>query len=76
MTGSPLPVHGCLVVHRGCEIPHPTGYRGVLFLDEFPEFGATALEALRKPLESGSVTISRARGSVTFPARVLLVAAI
>lgn len=50
-------------------------HRGVLFLDEFPEFGATALEALREPLESGSVTISRARGSVTFPARVLLVAA-
>lgn len=50
-------------------------HRGVLFLDEFPEFGATALEALREPLESGSLTISRARGSVTFPARVLLVAA-
>ncbi|MGE0133818.1 MAG: YifB family Mg chelatase-like AAA ATPase, partial [Dehalococcoidia bacterium] len=50
-------------------------HRGVLFLDEFPEFGATALEALREPLESGSVTISRARGSATFPARFLLVAA-
>jgi magnesium chelatase family protein len=50
-------------------------HRGILFLDEFPEFGATALEALREPLESGSLTISRARGSVTFPARVLLVAA-
>ena len=50
-------------------------HRGVLFLDEFPEFGATALEALREPLESGALTISRARGSVTFPARVLLVAA-
>lgn len=50
-------------------------HRGVLFLDEFPEFGATALEALREPLESGCLTISRARGSVTFPARVLLVAA-
>lgn len=50
-------------------------HRGVLFLDEFPEFGQTALEALREPLESGSVTISRARGSATFPARFLLVAA-
>ena len=50
-------------------------HRGVLFLDEFPEFGGTALEALREPLESGAVTISRARGSATFPARFLLVAA-
>ena len=50
-------------------------HRGVLFLDEFPEFSATALEALREPLESGSVTITRVRGSVTFPASFLLVAA-
>ncbi len=50
-------------------------HRGVLFLDEFPEFGQTALEALREPLESGAVTISRARGSATFPARFMLVAA-
>jgi magnesium chelatase family protein len=50
-------------------------HRGVLFLDEFPEFGQTALESLREPLESGAVTISRVRGSATFPARFLLVAA-
>jgi magnesium chelatase family protein len=50
-------------------------HRGVLFLDEFPEYSSKALEALREPLESGVVTISRARGSVTFPARILLVAA-
>lgn len=50
-------------------------HRGVLFLDEFPEFTGKALEALREPLEAGVVTISRARGSVTFPARILLVAA-
>ena len=50
-------------------------HRGVLFLDEFPEFSSAALEALREPLEAGVVTISRARGSVTFPARMLLVAA-
>ena len=50
-------------------------HRGVLFLDEFPEFAQTALESLREPLESGAVTISRVRGSATFPARFLLVAA-
>ncbi|MCB9484312.1 MAG: YifB family Mg chelatase-like AAA ATPase [Dehalococcoidia bacterium] len=50
-------------------------HRGVLFLDEFPEFSTSALESMREPLESGLVTISRARGSVTFPARFLLVAA-
>jgi len=50
-------------------------HRGVLFLDEFPEFSTPALESMREPLESGAVTISRARGSVTFPARFLLVAA-
>ena len=50
-------------------------HRGVLFLDEFPEFSGRALEALREPLESGAITISRARGSVTFPARLLLIAA-
>jgi len=50
-------------------------HRGVLFLDEFPEFSTNALESMREPLESGQVTISRARGSVTFPARFLLVSA-
>ena len=50
-------------------------HRGVLFLDEFQEYPGAALEALREPLESGSVTISRARGSLTFPARILLIAA-
>ena len=50
-------------------------HRGVLFLDELPEFSAHALETLRQPLEDGVVTISRASGTVTFPARVTLVAA-
>ena len=50
-------------------------HRGVLFLDEFPEYPGAALEALREPLESGTVTISRARGSLTFPAQILLIAA-
>ncbi|MDP7070194.1 MAG: YifB family Mg chelatase-like AAA ATPase [Phycisphaerales bacterium] len=50
-------------------------HHGVLFLDEFPEFSRSALEALREPLERDEVVIARASGSVSFPARVLLVAA-
>jgi magnesium chelatase family protein len=50
-------------------------HRGVLFLDEAPEFSRRALEALRQPLESGSVTITRARGVATYPARFLLLLA-
>jgi len=50
-------------------------HRGVLFLDEFPEYKRSALEALRAPLEAGKVTISRASGSLTLPARFQLIAA-
>ena len=50
-------------------------HRGVLFLDELPEFPRAALEALREPLESGTITISRAEHRAEFPARFQLVAA-
>lgn len=50
-------------------------HRGVLFLDEFPEFGQRVLEVMRQPLEDKVVTISRSTGTLTFPANFMLVAA-
>jgi len=50
-------------------------HRGVLFLDEFPEFGSRVLEVMRQPMEDKEVTISRAQGTLTFPANFQLIAA-
>jgi magnesium chelatase family protein len=63
----------------GGNIPHPgeisLAHRGVLFLDEFPEFGSRVLEVMRQPMEDKVVTISRAQGSLTFSAAFQLIAA-
>ena len=78
-TGSPHHTASAVALVGGGSPPRPgeisLAHRGVLFLDELPEFPRAALEALREPLESGTITISRAASRAEFPARFQLIAA-
>ena len=72
-TASHIPLVGGGTFPRPGEIT--LAHRGVLFMDEFPEFDKRVLEALRQPLEDRVISVSRAKGSVTYPANILLVGA-
>jgi magnesium chelatase family protein len=78
-TSAPHHTASAVALVGGGSPPRPgeisMAHRGVLFLDELPEFPRAALEALREPLESGTITISRAAHRAEFPARFQLVAA-
>ena len=75
------PHHTCstAALVGGGTVPKPgevsLAHKGVLFLDELPEFSRASLEALRQPLEEGTVTVSRAAMRLTFPAEIMLIAA-
>ncbi|MBD9584789.1 YifB family Mg chelatase-like AAA ATPase [Delftia sp. DLF01] len=78
-TASPHHTASAVALVGGGSPPRPgeisQSHQGVLFLDEFPEFARSALEALREPLETGQITIARAAQRCEFPARFQLVAA-
>jgi magnesium chelatase family protein len=78
-TCSPHHTASAVALVGGGSPPRPgeisLAHHGVLFLDEFPEFARSALEALREPLETGSITIARAARRAEFPARFQLIAA-
>jgi len=78
-TGSPHHSASAVALVGGGSPPRPgeisLAHHGVLFLDELPEFPRSALEALREPLETGTITISRAARRAEFPARFQLIAA-
>ena len=83
MTERPFRAPHYTISHAGLvgggRLPRPgeitLSHRGVLFLDELPEFGPAGLEVLRQPLEDREVTISRAQGTLTFPANFMLIGA-
>ncbi len=76
---SPHQTASLVSVVGGGQSPRPgeisLAHRGVLFLDELPEFRRDLLEGLRQPLESGEISVSRIKGNLKFPARFILVAA-